>query len=371
VWALDQKDGHTVWRFDVVPDSGPVRDTWHNAPGVPVTGGAFWTTFGSTRRTASSSFPPATRRLTSPRTCGRARTSTRTRWWRSTRRPAAVLGYVQIVKRDTHDWDVSASPVLLTTRNGRQLIASANKDGLLSAIDRGSLPKTPAKTAPGPAMTLLWQAATTTRENIDAPLTPGVPVRFCPGAQGGSEWNGPAFDRSLNLLFVGATDWCTTVNALAPQNVGGRAGGPWSGTAQGFGVLDPADKRQGWITAFDADRGTVAWKYRSAMPVLGGITPTAGGVVFAGELTGDAIALDSKSGAVLWRQPTANAIGGGVITYRAGGKQLVAVAAGFKSRVWSAPAESNRIIVFGCLIGWLRLRALGSWLQRPTTNDND
>jgi hypothetical protein len=42
-----------------------------------------------------------------------------------------------------------------------------------------------------------------------------------------------------------------------------------------------------------------------------------------------------------------NAIGGGVLTYRAGGKQLVAVAAGFKSRVWPVPAESNRVIVFG------------------------
>jgi len=64
-------------------------------------------------------------------------------------------------------------------------------------------------------------------------------------------------------------------------------------------------------------------------------------------LTGDAIALDAKTGAVLWRQPTRNAIGGGVITYRAGGKQLVAVAAGFKSRVCPVPAESNRIVVFG------------------------
>jgi alcohol dehydrogenase (cytochrome c) len=111
--------------------------------------------------------------------------------------------------------------------------------------------------------------------------------------------------------------------------------------------MDPVEKRQGWITAFDADRGTVAWKYRSALPVLAGITPTAGGLVFAGEMNGDVIALDSKTGAMLWRQPTANAVGGGVITYRAGGRHLVAVAAGFTSRVWSAPAESNRVIVFG------------------------
>jgi outer membrane protein assembly factor BamB len=57
-------------------------------------------------------------------------------------------------------------------------------------------------------------------------------------------------------------------------------------------------------------------------PSSPGVTPTAGGLVFAGELTGDAIALDAKTGAVLWRQPTRNAIGGGVITYRAGGKAV-------------------------------------------------
>jgi outer membrane protein assembly factor BamB len=60
----------------------------------------------------------------------------------------------------------------------------------------------------------------------------------------------------------------------------------------------------------------VRWKYRSSMPVVAGVTPTAGGLIFAGELNGDAIALDAKTGAVLWRQPTRNAIGGGVITYR-------------------------------------------------------
>jgi alcohol dehydrogenase (cytochrome c) len=137
------------------------------------------------------------------------------------------------------------------------------------------------------------------------------------------------------------------VIALPADSPGGRAGGAFSGAANGFGDKDPFEKSQGWISAIDADTGVVRWKYRSSMPVVAGVTPTAGGVVFAGELTGDAIALDAKTGALLWRHPTRNAIGGGVITYRVGGKQQVAVAAGFKSRVWPVPAESNRIIVFG------------------------
>jgi alcohol dehydrogenase (cytochrome c) len=44
VYALDAKDGHMVWRFDVVPGTGPARATWTN-PKYPISGGAFWTSF--------------------------------------------------------------------------------------------------------------------------------------------------------------------------------------------------------------------------------------------------------------------------------------------------------------------------------------
>ncbi|MEA2762973.1 MAG: hypothetical protein QOD47_2257, partial [Gemmatimonadaceae bacterium] len=44
VYALDARDGHVVWKFDVVPASGPARSTWLN-PRLPVSGGGFWTSF--------------------------------------------------------------------------------------------------------------------------------------------------------------------------------------------------------------------------------------------------------------------------------------------------------------------------------------
>jgi alcohol dehydrogenase (cytochrome c) len=59
------------------------------------------------------------------------------------------------------------------------------------------------------------------------------------------------------------------------------------------------------------------------------------------------IALDPATGRELWRQPTGNSIGGGVITYLARGKQYLAVAAGMKSPIWPTTMESNRIVVFG------------------------
>ena len=44
VYALDAKDGHVVWKFDVVPETGLARSTWTN-PKYPISGGAFWTSF--------------------------------------------------------------------------------------------------------------------------------------------------------------------------------------------------------------------------------------------------------------------------------------------------------------------------------------
>lgn len=356
VWALDQQDGHTVWRFDTVPESGPARASWRNAIGVPITGGAFWTTFAIDPQAGVLFVPagnpapdfvpdarPGENLYTNSVIAIDAKTGT-------------LLQYNQLVKNDYHDWDVSAGPALITTRAGRRIVASANKDGLLSVLDRGGVtvpspqsqvasPKSQASGAP--TMPLLYQAPITTRDNIDAKLSADAPIHFCPGTQGGAEWNGPAYDGTRNLLYVGATDWCTSVQVVRTDALTGRAGGFFSGAVQGFGTLDPVEKSKGWLTAFDADTGAVRWKYASPLPMVAGVTPTAGGVVFTGELNGDAIALDAETGKVLWRHPTGNAIGGGVVTYRAGGKQLVAVAAGFKSNVWRAPGESNRVVVYG------------------------
>jgi alcohol dehydrogenase (cytochrome c) len=347
VWALDQNDGKTVWRFDSVPESGPARATWRNAPGVPITGGAFWTSFAIDAQNNAIYVPagnPAPDFVPDARPGENLFTNSVIALDTKT---GAVLKYAQLVKNDFHDWDVSAGPVVLTTRGGRQLVASANKDGLLSAIDRAAVRSAGASGASLPGtMPVLYQTPTTTRENVEARLSTTAPVRFCPGTQGGTEWNGPAYDSKQNQLVVGATDWCSSVQQVATDKLAGRAGGFFSGATQGFGTLDPVAKWGGWLTAIDADTGAVRWKYKSSMPMLAGVTPTAGGVVFTGELNGDAIALDAITGSVLWRNATGNAIGGGVVTYRAAGKQRVAVAAGFKSAIWPAPGDSNKVVVY-------------------------
>jgi alcohol dehydrogenase (cytochrome c) len=77
------------------------------------------------------------------------------------------------------------------------------------------------------------------------------------------------------------------------------------------------------------------------------VTPTAGRIVFTGDLNGNLLALDATTGKVFYRYDTKNAMAGGIITYRAGGKQYVAAAAGNTSFVAWKVTEKPTLFIFG------------------------
>jgi alcohol dehydrogenase (cytochrome c) len=73
------------------------------------------------------------------------------------------------------------------------------------------------------------------------------------------------------------------------------------------------------------------------------VTPTAGGVLFTGDLDGNFLTLDANNGNTLYSFNTGGPIAGGVITYEQGGKQYVAVASG--SSGGSIPLVGSATIV--------------------------
>lgn len=103
----------------------------------------------------------------------------------------------------------------------------------------------------------------------------------------------------------------------------------------------------GWVYATDADTGVWKWRAKSNYPIEGGITPTAGGVVFFGDLGGNFYALDASSGQKLWGRKIGGAIAGGVITYMAGGEQKVAVATGLANITLPTDVGTGKIVVLG------------------------
>ena len=164
------------------------------------------------------------------------------------------------------------------------------------------------------------------------------------------EWNGPAYSPQTNALYVGAVDWCSTVWAGRPERLKGRRGIPWTGATKRklpFGKVDPKANARGWLTALDADGGTVRWTYQSPTPLVAGVTATAGGLVFSADLRGDVFALDARTGAERFRYNVGQPVGGGVVSYAVGGKQYVAVAAGLHAPLtWQTKTGKARVVVF-------------------------
>jgi len=354
VYALDAASGEVKWKFDVVPASGPAHETWGRgaAAAYPVSGGAFWTSF-TLDETAGvlyvSSGNPAPDFDSAMRDGENLYANSLIALDASSGR---MLAFNQLVKHDFHDWDVDSPSPAVTIRSGRAVVASANKDGLLSVVDRSRVASRAAVSAAAGAgapleLPVLYQVATTTRESVDVSLSRDRATRFCPGILGGAEWNGAAYDPTRNTFFVGANDWCSTVQLQRENSPVPRIGAPWFGNSQGGQRMDTATAAKGWLTAFDAENGDVRWKFQAPKPVLAGVTPTAGGLLFTADLGGNVYAFDADDGRVRWQISAGQSIGGGVVSYVAGGHQRIGVASGMRSPIWPGGSQSSHIVVYG------------------------
>ncbi len=326
-------DGTRVWRFNIVPDKGePGAETWAQNPTVPLGGGAVWTAL-SLDPASETLFVAAANPAPDLATGPRGGTNLYTDAVLALHlRTGKLAWYDQIVPHDDHDWDINhAGPLYRATIDGKthDLIATAGKDGMLRVLDRATRQQ-------------MFAAKLTTISNATAPVTlQGTDV--CPGVLGGVQWNGPAYVPPLNLLVTPAVDWCShyTLDAkvtFVPSQfyMGGTA------------TMKP--DATGWLTAVDSITGAVKWRLHSPRPMLAAVTPTAGGVIFAGELTGDLLALDAATGVVLNRLPVGGPLGAGIVTYTVDGRQYVAAASGTPSGFWAdpkAPPGGPAVTVFG------------------------
>jgi len=319
VGAFRLKDGSPVWKFRTVPGATPEgSESWRNPKAIKLGGGAVWTPFtldavkGELFVAVTNPAPdlaaklrPGDNRYTNSAVVLDVRTG-------------KLLWYKQMVPNDSHDWDLTqVSPLFHATVGGREssLLATVGKDGILRAVDRAN-------------HEVVYSSAVTTIRNADVPVTERGVVA-CPGVLGGVEWNGPALNPELNMLFVNAVDWCSRfTSAEAVRHIPGRI---YMG-----GTIEFEPEAQGWITALDGATGAVKWKYRSKRPMVSAVTATKGNLVFTGELTGDFLALDARDGKVLYRFNTGGGIGGGVVTYEEAGKQYVAVMSGRPSPFWAS-----------------------------------
>lgn len=327
VLALDAKTGQEKWRFYTVPmgkEAG--ADSWKNPATAAHGGGALWTTYtldalsgelfvptGNPAPDYAPDWRPGANLYTDSLVVLDALTG-RLKW------------YHQFESNDGLDYDFGAAPALYTDSQGAKMVAAGSKDGNVYGIDRST-------------HEVMFKTPVTTIKNQGTRPQPGGLA--CPGPLGGVEWNGPAVNPVSRVIFVGAVDFCQTIVGGTPEYKKGQF---YFGTSQT--PIASEGGGRGWINAIDGDTGKTLWKYHADAPVVAGVTPTAGDVVFSGDLEGNLLALDAHNGTVLYKFNTGGAIAGGVITYETGGKQFLATTSGNISRAtFSATTGSPKIVI--------------------------
>ena len=152
-------------------------------------------------------------------------------------RTGALKWWHQMAPNDGLDLDIGSAPMLYWNSKGEPMMAAGSKDGHVYGVNRESHERA------------YMTPITTIEKPSQAPNDQGV--RSCPGALGGVEWNGPAWDGKNKQVMVGSVDWCSIVKSAEVKYEPGQFLFGGSYTFEG--------PRTGWVHALDPDPGpTVA-----------------------------------------------------------------------------------------------------------------
>jgi alcohol dehydrogenase (cytochrome c) len=183
-------------------------------------------------------------------------------------RTGALRWHDQVTPHDVRDYDFQLPPILASI-GGRQVVFGAGKAGVVVAWDRRTHRR-------------LWQAQVGIHRHDTGPL-PSHPVSVCPGLLGGV-LTPMAYEASR--LYVPVVDLCMRGSATGYEDLG---------------KVDVSARGTGELLALAAGTGRRLWSRSLPQADLGCAT-VANGVVFTSTFDGTVYALDSDTGAVLWRE---------------------------------------------------------------------
>ena len=256
-----------------------------------------------------------------------------------------MRGHHQYHWNDSWDWDEVSAPLLIDfDRAGRTIagLVHPGRNGYLWFLERqdaGGIGFVDAKpyVKQDVFTTIDPETGRPTYDETKKPRI-GQPATFCPSHWGGKDWPPAAFSPRTRLLYVPANDnVCATLGGVAEEY---RPGRTFMGADNETFTLVVADDAPsiGELQAWNVDTFEEVWTVPFAGHNWGPVLATAGDVVFMGG-TSDRYfrAFDAKTGAELWRQRTNSGITGVPSSYAVGGKQYVAVLAG-----WGVDAERQQ-----------------------------
>ncbi|MFN8058089.1 MAG: PQQ-binding-like beta-propeller repeat protein [Vicinamibacterales bacterium] len=214
----------------------------------------------------------------------------------------------------------------------------ANRNGYFYVLDRAT-----GKFLSGtPFVKVNWSSGLDAQGRpVQTPQPPGAPT--WPGNQGGTNWYPPSYSPRTGLVYFSAWDHYGTIyRKEASDYEPGRnflGGGftvvtPVPGAPSiGIGRRSPInnwtnDVGNGVVMAWDPEAGAPRWRFDQFDVSDAGMLTTASDLLFTGGREGYFLALDARSGELLWKASLGGQIVMAPITYLVDGHQFVSVIAG-------------------------------------------
>jgi len=243
--------------------------------------------------------------------------------------------HYQATPHDVHDWDAVEAPVLLDLPwkgEPRKLVVQANRNAFFYVLDRLS----GALLLGVPFAKQTWAAGIDpkgrpiTIPNLD-PTPTGTVV--CPQCIGATNWMAPSYNPITGLFYLSVMEGCDRYFSEPPVYKEGSL--YWATFFQG----EPLAGNHGRVAALDPTTGTTRWSFPLYSASWSGTLTTSGGLVFAGDADGYLMALEARTGKLLWRVNTGAQLMTSPITYQVDHRQYLTMPAGATVFTFALPPE--------------------------------
>jgi alcohol dehydrogenase (cytochrome c) len=173
----------------------------------------------------------------------------------------------------------------------------------------------------------------------------GDEIQMCPSTSGFKSWRAMSYNPQTSALYIPLTLNCEKATfGPGPEKV---IGGGGTGPVKRVDYRHPdSGGYLGEFLAMDIRTGKILWRQRTPSPSNTAALTTAGGLAFGGDWDRHMFAYDAATGKILWQTRLPTSAQGFPITYLAKGKQYVAMPAGIGGGSWStliAPELAGQI----------------------------
>jgi alcohol dehydrogenase (cytochrome c) len=270
-------------------------------------------------------------------------------------RTGEIVWYYQYLPGETHDMDEVFESVLIDV-DGRPSLFKMGKLGILWRLDRTTGEFLGASDIGYQNILDVdsRSGAVTYRPGMIPEM--GVEISMCPSTSGFKSWRAMAYSPRTEALYIPITLNCERATFGPTEQTPGGGG---TGPVRRINTLYPGSGGDlGELLAMDIRTGEILWRHRTRSPINTAALTTAGGLVFAGDWDRHLYAYDAETGDVLWQTRMPTSVQGFPVSYAVDGRQYVAVPVGTGGASWSTslprelapdirrPANGNSIHVF-------------------------